>query len=148
MNSPESLAALARAGRIEELLALWGGVADPDDVDTEAEAAATAYKWLCVASDFGHSEANGWIDTLLEASPLRFDDDNFLTGAAHFELGVAYLTGCDGLALDTEKGREHLQAAAQRHYPASVMEGSAMIDGARASLTAVQREVFDSVFVS
>jgi hypothetical protein len=129
-------AELARDGELETLLEL----SDGKDGDAEA------YKWLSVAVDFGHAEAGDLIDELVEASSLRFDDDQFLSGGAHLELGVAYLLGEDGLPFDLAKGRAHLAEALNRHYPASVQGGDAMLAEARTRLTGDALSVFDSVY--
>jgi hypothetical protein len=136
----EQLAAMARQGDVEGLMALA-------DFDPEGDGDGLAYKWLCVASDFGHSAADEAIVDLMEGSSLRFDDDRFATGNAHFELGVAYLAGGNGLPVDLEKGRRHLETAVESHYPFSVEEADGLIAAARTRLAGEARTVFDATVV-
>lgn len=121
------------------LLTLMSGI-DKDTRDT------TAYKWLSVASDFGHEEADDVIDDLLESSSLRYDDNQFLTGSAHWELGLAYLAGKDGLPRDLEKARAQLADAKERGFPMSVQETDTMLVHARATLAPDALAVFDAVY--
>jgi TPR repeat protein len=135
----EQLAQLAKAGDLQLLFGLMDGSADSNrDV--------LAYKWLAVASDFGHEEADDMIGDLLEASSLRYDDDQFETGNAHWELGLAYLTGTEGLPKDLEKARAHLADAKERQYPMSVQESETMLVQARARLEPEALAVFDLVY--
>ena len=137
--SSDQLARMAIAGDIEGLFGLMDGEPDGDrDV--------LAYKWLAVASDFGHEEADDAIDDLLEASSLRFDDDQFLTGNAHWELGLAYLGGRDGLPRDLDRAREQLLAAQDRHYPVSIADGDKMLADLRRGLPADALAVVDAIY--
>jgi len=135
----EQLARMAIAGDVEGLFGLMDGEAE-NDRD------GLVYKWLVVASDFGHDNADEYIDGLLEASSLRYDDDQFETGNAHWELAQAYLTATEGLPRDLERGRTHLEEAKTRHYPMSVQGSDKMIADARAPLPADARAVFDAVY--
>jgi hypothetical protein len=137
--SPEHLAALAMRGDINVLFGLMDGVA-------ESERDALAYKWLSVASDFGHTDADDMMDDLQEASSLRYDDDQLETGNAHWELGLAYLTGTDGLPRDLDKARSQLASARERNYPMSVQESDQMMTKARARLAPDALTVFDGVY--
>jgi TPR repeat protein len=136
----EHLVRLAQAGDLDALLARM------DDVPEEDRDEA-AYKWLNVAVDFGHAEADERIADLMEGSSLRFDDDQFLTGNAHWELGLAYLTAGDSLPRDLGKAAIHLEAARDCGYPMSVEAGDEMIFDARKQLDQEAREVFDSIYV-
>jgi hypothetical protein len=80
-NQPtgRQLLALAREGDLEPLLHLC-------DIDGDGEGDILAYKWLNVASDFGHAGADDMIDDVMEVSSLRYDDDNSVTGGVHFDL--------------------------------------------------------------
>ncbi|MFI1380576.1 hypothetical protein [Embleya sp. NPDC020886] len=132
---------LARHGgpeTVSSLLADSGG--KEEDLDE------LVYKLLCVASDFGHEEAADLIDDLLETSSLRYDDDGFVQGNAHFELALAYLRGSDGLPADPEKAREHLGTARDCHWPLGADGGETLLAAARAVLSPPQRVVFDGIY--
>jgi hypothetical protein len=133
--------ALARAGDLDALIDL--AYRDVEDVGDEL-AAGNAYKWLAVASDLGHDEADDLIDTLL-TGPLHADDDNFISGHAHFELAVSYLTGGDHLPIDFDRAREHLHEMLVRGYPSSVQGGEEMLAQARTPMAPAARAVFDEV---
>ena len=149
---------LARTGDLEELMELVyasaaqddGDDADADDDDEEGvgeeDGDALAYKWLCIAIDFGRPEAEDMLETLLETSDLRYDDDQFITGSVHLELGMAYLLGGDGLAKDMDKARAHLQEADDRGYPASLEDGTELLIELRTPLTGPARAVFDEIY--
>lgn len=137
----QHLLALAREGDVEPLLHLC-------DIDGDGEGDILAYKWLTVASDFGHADADDLIDDVLEVSSLRYDDDNFVVGGIHFELGMAYLTGGDGLPLNLDTGRLHLADAAASHYPAGIQDGHEVVARARTMLTGEARTIFDAVYPS
>jgi hypothetical protein len=83
-----------------------------------------AYKWLCVAYDFGHEKAASAIEDVLEVSNLRYDDDGFEVAAAHWEHGVAYLEGKDALPCDLVRAREHLANAFRQHDLAAIRAGT------------------------
>jgi hypothetical protein len=140
-RDPIVLAKLARDGDLQALFALCDGRA-------ESDRDRLAYKWLCVAADFGHDDADNLIGDLMEATSLRYDDDQFATGNAHLELGVAYLTARDGLPRDLARGKEHLAEALQRHYPASVSGGDQILTELRGQLDAEAAAVFDAVFTA
>ena len=135
----EHLVKLAQAGDLDALLARMDDVPE-EDLDE------AAYKWLNVAVDFGHDEAKERIADLLEGSSLRFDDDGFLTGNAHWELGLAYLTGGEGLPRDLVKAGTHVESAWGYGYPMSVETGDEMIADARKQLAGDARAVFDAVY--
>ncbi|MEV0028221.1 hypothetical protein [Nocardia sp. NPDC050793] len=132
--------AAARTGALEALLSLDSANDDADDLDE------LAYKLLNVAADFGHSEAEDLIDDLLCGSSLVYDDDRFVQGNAHFELGLAYLMGADGLPADLDKGRAHLEKSHACQWPWHVQQGEMLLDEARAILSAPQLRVFDEVY--
>lgn len=117
------LLSLARDGDVAGLLELAydDPAGDPDEM---------AYKWLNVAADFGHDEAEDMVDAFHQG-PLHADDDNLVSGHAHFELAVAYLTGRDGLPVDFGKARGHVKEMAVRHYPYTVQDGKGMLAEAR-----------------
>jgi hypothetical protein len=135
--------ASARAGEFDALFGLFEQLDDrAEDLDE------LAYKLLNVAADFGHTEAADWMDDLLGGSSLRYDDDRFMQGNAHFELGLAYLRGADGLPSDVGKGRAHLEKAHACHWPWHVQEGETLLEEARALLAAPQLAVFNEVYGS
>ncbi|MBO6939366.1 MAG: hypothetical protein JJ863_30630 [Deltaproteobacteria bacterium] len=120
----------AIAGNIDALWALM-------DLDSSSDADRQAYKWLCVASDFGHREADERIGDVLEVSSLRYDDDGYEQASAHFELGLAYLEGGEGLPEDLRLARQHLEEAFDAHTIEQIMAGTARhydMDAIRARL--------------
>ncbi len=129
-------AKLAKAGELEELMEL----ADGDEGDAEA------YKWLSVAVDFGHEDAEALIEDLLGGGPLHDDDDQLVTGNAHLELGVAYLTGAEGLPKDLTRAALHLEKAQECGYPDSVSGGDEMLRDLRENLGPDALEVFEAVY--
>ena len=135
----EHLVKLAQAGDLDALLARM------DDVPEEDRDEA-AYKWLNVAVDFGHGEADERIADLMEGSSLRFDDDQFLTGNAHWELGLAYATGGESLPKDVGKATTHFEAAHDCGYPMSIETGDEMIADARKQLTGDARKAFAAIY--
>ncbi len=137
------LLALAKKGELEALLEL--AYADVDEEATE-EADALAFKWLTIALDFGHTDAEDMIADLYESSSLRYDDDQFVAGETHLELGVAYLLGSDGLAKDLAKAKEHLEQADECGFPASVEGGEEMLAEIRQKLAPDALAVFDAVY--
>ncbi|MFE4924720.1 hypothetical protein [Streptomyces sp. NPDC056661] len=136
----ERLFALASAGNIEELMMLVGD-------DTSEDPGQAAYKWLNVASDFGHAAADEMIDAVLEGD-LYADDDNCATGHAHFELSVSYLTGRDGFPVDYGRAQEHLEAMLSRGYPDSLQDGTSLLTEARAKMNPEAQQLFDTALVS
>jgi hypothetical protein len=96
-------AALADQGDVEPLLALR----------TTSE--RLAYKWLYVAGDLGHAEADPHVATLLAA-----DTGGHEKAAAHWELACAYLEGTDGLPVDLVRAKHHLERAFAKHDLASI----------------------------
>lgn len=135
---------LARKGDLDALLEL--AYADVEGEDDTAEADARAYKWLVVALDLGHARAEDLIADLVEGTSLRFDDDQFIAGETHLDLGVAYLLGTDGLAKDLTKARDHLEQADECGFPASVQGGEEMLAQIRGKLPADALAVFDAVY--
>jgi hypothetical protein len=103
----EDPANAAKRGDLDALVAL--------EAAKDAKGARNAYKWLCASADFGHVRAMNEIADLMEWSDLRHDDDQYETAGAHWELGVAYLEGADGLPRDLELARKHLQATFLLH---------------------------------
>lgn len=134
---------LARKGDLDALLEL--AYADVEGDETE-EADARAFKWLTVALDFGHANAEDLIADLYEGTSLRFDDDQFVAGETHLELGVAYLLGTDGLAKELTKARTHLEQADECGFPASVQGGEEMLAEIREKLPADALAVFDEIY--
>ncbi len=110
-------ATLAREGDLDALFGLM-------DVDSKTTNDRLAYKWLCVASDFGHGDAAALIDDVLEVSSLRYDDDQYETAAAHWEIASAYLEGIEGLPVDLGLAKKHLREAFGRHDLATINAGT------------------------
>jgi hypothetical protein len=137
-NLEAGLLTVAQAGDIEGLLEL--AYRTPSE-----ESHGVAYKWLAVASDFGHEEADEMIDVLLEG-PLHADDDNFVSGHAHFELAVSYLIGRDGLPVDFDKARVHVAEMVNRRYPYSLQNGEELLVEARKGMSPQACAVFDAAF--
>ena len=133
------LSAPAQAGEIERLMELINSELGP--AEDPYEAFGLAYKWLTVASDAGHDEADEMIESVLTA--LHADDDNFVTGHAHFELAVSYLTGRHGLPVDFDKAHTHIDAMLSRHYPCSVQDGEGLLAEARRGMDPAAQAVFD-----
>ena len=111
------------------------------DQNAKGEGDGKAYKWLVVARDFGYRRADRAIADLLEISSLRYDDDSLVVGHIHYELGLAYLTGADGLPMDFKKAERNLRAS---------LPGMSCVDydveADRSQLTGKARKIFDSVF--
>jgi len=123
------LCVLAQVGDLDELLNLVD--ISVDDADY------LAYKWLTAASDFGHDDADELVDAVL-AGPLHADDDNLVTGHAHFELAVAYLTGDHGVPVDHDRACRHLGEIATRRYPRYVQDGCKDRRGMSQALTSAK----------
>ncbi len=128
----------AKEGDIDSLLGLatYDGRDDGDGL---------ALKWLLAAVDFGHAQADEAIDDLLEASSLRFDDDQFTQGSAHWELGLAYLSAAEGLPRDLVCAKRHLLAALQAHCPMSI-HGAGALEQARQGLDPEALALFNSIY--
>jgi hypothetical protein len=142
--TPAQLAALALKGDVEALVLAIQPLTD-DDVAVEM------YKWLEVAASHGptakhRKAAEALSSDLLEASSLRYDDDSIATGGAHFELGVAYLTGADGLPRDLTRAAEQLAMAKERYYPWSLQGAEKLLTKTRKPLAADARAVFDRIY--
>ena len=138
------LAALAIKGDVESLVVaiqpFTDGAADDE-----------MYKWLEVAASHGptakHRKAAEELSSdLLESSSLRYDDDQLATGTAHFELGVAYLTGADGLPRDLTRAADQLAMAKQRYYPWSLQGAEKLLTKTRKPLASDARAVFDRIY--
>jgi len=91
------LSAPARAGDVPGLIDLIDTAAADNDA-----LAFLSYKWLCVAVNVGHEDASEMVGAVLDGL-LYADDDNYVTGHAHLELAVAYLTGADDLPVDYDR---------------------------------------------
>jgi hypothetical protein len=102
-------------------------------VDSERE----TYRWFSVASDFGHADADERLAELREA----FGDDHRL-GEIHFELGLGYLTGSDGLPVDHDKARSQLASAKERDFT----DDASTLQRARGRLKGDELAVFDAVY--
>lgn len=135
---------LAKQGELDALLEL--AYADVEDDENTEEADAQAFKWLTVALDFGHEGAEDMIADLYEGTSLRYDDDQFVAGETHLDLGVAYLVGSDGLAKDLKKAREHLEQADECGFPASIQGGEELLAEHRAKLSGEALAVFEAVY--
>lgn len=139
--APEQFASLAIAGDFAALFQLLEdhGAMDSDDL---------AYKWLSVASDFGHAEADDYLETMMEASSLRYDDDQSVVGGVHFELARAYLASEDGLPRDLARGKAHLIEAHRRHYPSTVQSADTLLADLRGGLDKDALDVVDAVLAT
>ncbi|MGX2998797.1 hypothetical protein JNUCC64_31775 [Streptomyces sp. JNUCC 64] len=136
--------ASARSGALDALHVLGTGATAsvPGEV-----LEALGYRLLLVAADSGNAEAGELVEGVLANSPLfRHDDDRSARGDAHFELGLAYLRGSDGLPVDPGRGVTHLETARACRWPGSGPEGEALFAAARALLTAPQLTLFDRVY--
>jgi hypothetical protein len=102
-------AKLARDGDLDALVDAVRGTPGRD-VDRRV------FRWLCVAADFGHEDADDLISDLLEHTSLRYDDSGFEQAAAYWELALAYLRGADGLDRDLDLAETYLDLAF-RHRP-------------------------------
>ncbi len=139
------LAALALKGDLEALVLAIQPFKEDGDSDDEM------YKWLEVAASHGptakHRKAAESLSAdLLECSSLRYDDDQLTTGGVHFELGVAYLTGAEGLPRDLTRGAEQLAMAKERYYPWSIQGGDKLLKQTSKALPADARAVFDRIY--
>ena len=143
--TPAQLAALALKGDVEALVLAIQPFSDDGSSDDEM------YKWLEVAASHGptakhRKAAESLSSDLLESSSLRYDDDQMATGGAHFELGVAYLTGADGLPRDLTRAAEQLAMAKERYYPWSLQGAEKLLTRTRKPLAADARAVFDRIY--
>jgi hypothetical protein len=116
-KSASGYSALARAGKLDALFGLM-------DLDSSTNNDRNAYKWLTAASDFGHEDADDMIGDVMEVSSMRYDDDQFEAAAAHWELAAAYLEGADGLQLDLELAKQHLDTAFTYHDLEGISSGT------------------------
>ncbi|MGV9316752.1 hypothetical protein ACWDR0_31920 [Streptomyces sp. NPDC003691] len=137
--------AAARAGAFETLLSFEAPEFDPA-VREQTDPVELAFKLLLVAADSGLTEAHDLVDDLLHGSDLAHDDDGFTRGNAHFELGLAYLLGADGLPADPGRARTHLVRAQSYGWPGNVVGGESLLRRARALLSAPLLGVFDEVY--
>jgi len=129
-----SPARLAKDGNIAAIMAF-------SDKDPKGEGDAKAYKWLVVTRDYGYRRADSAIADLLAISSLRYDDGDLVVGQIHYELGLAYLTGSDGLPKDFRKAQENLRASLP-----SIYDVTNEIEADREHLTGEARSIFNSVF--
>jgi hypothetical protein len=130
LHTAEELLKGAELGHLEMLSDLAdGGAGD-----------ALAYRWLCIAEDFGHHKARVRIEDLLECSSLRYDDDQRELGRIHFELGYAYLRGEEGLASSRAIAQQHLTHASAMPF---VDMFAGVVKTARAKLEPSERSHFD-----
>ncbi|HEY1552304.1 MAG TPA: hypothetical protein VGG28_30970, partial [Kofleriaceae bacterium] len=95
------------------------------------------YRWFAVASDFGHADAD---ERLAELREQIGDDDKL--GETHFELGIGYLTGSDGMPVDHDKARSQLASAKERGFTGD----ASALQRARGRLNADALVVFDAVY--
>ena len=94
------------------------------------------YKWFSVASDFGHADA----DEMLAS--LRDGGEDVNAAQAHFDLGVGYLTGSDGLPVDHDKGRAQLANAREHGFAGD----ASLLQRVRGRLGGDALAVFDAVY--
>lgn len=113
----------------------------PDDEKRDAE----IYRWLTISEGFGN-DVEDLIDGMTEASSLRYDDDGLVRGEIHFELGMSYLLGENGLPMSFEIAEANLSYAKEFNYPDGIMGAEKIIDSARARLSASAAERFDGIF--
>jgi hypothetical protein len=95
------------------------------------------YRWFAVASDFGHADAD---ERLAEMREQIGDDDKL--GETHFELGVGYLTGSEGLPVDHDKARSQLASAKERGFTGD----ASALQRVRGRLKGDALAVFDAVY--
>ncbi|MCA9614863.1 MAG: hypothetical protein KC586_19030 [Myxococcales bacterium] len=91
-------AEVARAGELDALVAL-----EP--------ASRALYRWLHVALDLGHDDADDLLGDLEEQSDLRFDDAGSERRAAHWRVALDFLGGRHGLPRDLAHAGHHLDEA-------------------------------------
>lgn len=129
----------AKAGQIDRILEL----AEEGDPGGD-EGVLLAYKWLLVAMDFGH-DADDFLDALHTGGPLAYDDDESREALIHFELGLSYLLGEDGLPIDPALARSHLETAhdLELHVTTDLPKS---FDEVRKRLGPEGSAVFDAVF--
>ena len=140
------LAALALAGDVEGLVVAIRPYERDDGIND-----MLMYKWLEVAADHGptakhRKAAESLSSDLLESSSLRYDDDQIATGDAHFELGVAYLTGADGLPRDLTRAADQLEMAKERYFPWSIQGADKLLAKTRKNLPSDARAAFDRIY--
>lgn len=124
---------MARRGELDALAALA-------DNDPKKNNDALAYKWLEAAADYGHFRAEVLVKHLRDNSSLRYDDDELVVGWMHHELGLAYLSGCDGLPEHPQFARRHLALGRD-----GVLGTQHDLDDDRRNLSAAARKVFDEI---
>lgn len=125
---------LARRGDMDALVALAdGGGGGAND--------AQAYKWLVAAADFGHLRAQVLMNSLLETTSLRFDDDGLVVGTMHHELGLSYASTCESLPHNLYLARRHLMLGRE-----GVMGTQRDWAADRRGLSEAALKVFDEVF--
>ena len=132
----------ARKGDLAAIMKATGHNDYPEgyaDRGPETEGDADAYKWMLIAEDFGHAEAKNVVDNLLGLSSLRYDDGGLVTGQIHYDLGLDYLSGLNGLPTDFAQAKKHLHKGF-----AGVSGTNRDLELDRNKLTGLAREVFDS----
>ncbi len=72
-----------------------------------SEKLVMALFWLLLAQDYGHDEAADHVDDILHITILRYDDDGFDLGQAHYDLMLAHLRGDFGMRPDLGKAALH-----------------------------------------
>jgi hypothetical protein len=100
--------------------------------------------WLLLANDYGHADASVHLNCILETTILRYDDEGFALGQAHYDLMLAHLLGDVGMRHDHGKAALHaaeicamfntnmdFEAEAQRLEPAKRPDFENLIDLAR-----------------
>lgn len=147
MADNKKLLAAAKAGKLDKVFDLAGFdfAADPDDDSSDSdEASLVALKWLLVAADFGH-EIEDDLDALMTGSNLHYDDSQMAEASVELELGANYLRGAEGLKVDLELARAHLERAHELkiHVTTDASKGFPAI---RKQLTPAALAVFDAVF--
>lgn len=96
------LAALAKKGDVDSILQLANS-------NTEVEHDRLTYKWLLLAKDFGHANADDAMSEFLEFSTLRYDDEQIEKATAQCELGLDYLAGRAGVPHSKDLAVRHLR---------------------------------------
>jgi hypothetical protein len=129
----QKLLKAAKAGKVAQLLKLAEAAHDGNQV---------AYKWLLIAADFGH-DTNAQLDALLELPPFQYDDEQSIEALIHYEIGLAYLQGKDGLALDLVGAKAHLEFARELKVHAELHPTFAAL---RRTLKADALGVFNAIF--
>jgi hypothetical protein len=134
--APAKRAPVARSAPSGHELAKAAISGDLDVLAGLIEGPHETYKWFSVASDFGHADA----DEMLAS--LRDGGEDVNAAQAHFELGVGYLTGSDGLPVDHDKGRAQLANAREHGFSGD----ASLLQRVRGRLDGDALAVFDAVY--